>query len=152
MRAWPKIHPILGSSLIMLLLAGGVALSLRLGWLPGAAISFEMNLGAVNNRGGTLVLPLRLVLNNPSGRVQSLKPQNACKVFRWLVLDQTSAFVQSAPPADCDRVMIDRALRPWEEIEEDINIKLDAKRFKAGRSYYLIVRFWGLSQTQEFSY
>ncbi len=152
MRNLPKLHPMLGSTLVMVLLAGGLALALRFGWLPGGAISFEMELGAIENRGSELALPLRLALDNPSGRAQRLKPQDVCKIFRWFIIDEASAFIQSAPKQSCEGVMIERALRPWEEAEEKIILRLKARRFQRGQSYYLIVRFWGIEQRQKFTY
>ncbi len=142
----------LGSTIVMVLLVGGLALAVQFGWIAGAAISLKMTLGPIEQSGSKLTLPLRLTLNNPSGRTQSLKPQNVCKIFRWFVLDETSAFVQSSTQGDCDNILIERALRPWEEIDEDFKIKLEAKRFKPGQSYYLITRFWGLEQQQKFNY
>ncbi len=139
-----KLPPIFGSSLVILALVTGVVLAVQFGWVAGADIYVEIKLDAPQTSQTKIKLPVRLTLKNPSGRVQYLEPQSVCRTFRWFVLDERAGFVQSAPPnKNCIEGSINRGLKAWEEAEEDFILELDRKRYKQGKPYFLILKFWG---------
>ena len=148
-----KIHPIWYSSLALLVLIAGFALAMWRGWFPGGAIYLEVEVQAPQERGEKIILPLKLILRNPSGRVRPLRPQNVCEIFRWFILDGQSAFVQAfEKDAACVAARIDRALSPWEDSEEMVRIELDRARFKPKNRYFLILSFWGLEAHASFTF
>lgn len=148
----PKIHPIFASSLLTLTLIVGVVLALRFGLVPGWDVYLEAHAKPPITSNNKVNLQIRLVLKNPSGKVQYLAQQNTCKVFRWFVLDKNSAFVQSKPKrSSCVAAQIQRGLKPWEEIEEVFDVVLERKRFKQNEDYFLVVEFWGLRQILPFT-
>lgn len=147
----PKIPPIFASSLLILIIIIGVVLAVRFGNVPGWDIYLEAHAAPPLISGNKINLRVRLVLKNPSGRVQYLAPQNTCRVLRWFVLDNGSAFVQSKPKRPtCLPAQIQRGLQPWEEVEEVFIMILERRRFKPNESYFLIIEFWGLRQSVAF--
>jgi len=146
------MHSILTTSLVMFALVLGIVLSIWQGWLPGGAIYLEVKMEPATIKQQTIFVPVRLILHNPSGQTQYFKPQNVCKIFRWFILDQKSAFVQALETdPDCDPATINRALKPWASIEETHILQLDAKRFQRNQTYLLALRFWGLDQQVSFT-
>jgi hypothetical protein len=147
----PKLHPMFASSLIMVTLVVGVVLAVQWGWIPGGDIYLEMKVEKSQLQGSKIKLPMTLTLKNPSGRVQYLPPQSTCRIFRWFILDERTAFVQSwGKDQGCLEGTINRGLKPWQEIEEEFTLTLNAKRFKSGKNYYIFVSFWGLQKQELF--
>lgn len=98
-----------------------------------------------------VTVPVTLTLANVSDRAVTLQASNTCEIHIWKVTDSKGVVVTDhgicmmiyQPQSD--------TLAPGERQTADASISLHAADYRAGETYTLDYRFWGVSAEAEFA-
>ena len=141
----------LRSTLMMILLALGLALAFRFGWIEGEPLRLDAQIKHIERQNQFLMVELELVLSNPSSQKAFLPEQSECSTLAWLILDEKGFFVQAKRKnPSCDKKKVKRLLEPWQEVKDHIILRLSAKRYDSNAPYFLTLRYWGLKDSLSF--
>lgn len=104
-------------------------------WIAGAPVKLDVEVQIVNN----------------SDEGLPLEVSSQCEIFRWIVLDAESEFVQSQSGGEaCVEVPVSGFLDPKHSLTGAYTLELDPARVKPGE-YRLLARYWGHEIRQPFT-
>lgn len=96
-----------------------------------------------------LDVEMKIVNNSDDGL--PLEAASQCEIFRWIVLDAESEFVQSQGEGDaCVDLPVSGFLDPKHSLTGAYALELDPKRVRPG-DYRLLARYWGYEVRQSFT-
>ncbi|GEM_PF-1154850 len=104
-------------------------------WVAGAPVKLDVEVKIANN----------------SNEGLALEVASQCDIFRWIVLDAESEFVQSQAGGDaCIDLPVSGFLDPKHSLTGAYALELDPKRVTPG-DYRLLVRYWGYEVRRSFT-
>ncbi|MEX2248076.1 MAG: hypothetical protein WD671_00465, partial [Parvibaculum sp.] len=96
-------------------------------------------------------LDVEMKIANNSKEGLPLEAASQCEIFRWIVLDAESEFVQSQTGGEpCVELPVSGFLDPKHSLTGAYTLELDPTRVKPGE-YRLLARYWGYEVRQPFT-
>lgn len=90
-----------------------------------------------------IILTVDARITNNSDDAITLTAPTPCDIFRWSVLDSTSALVQAQPEQICVQMIMTAELAGNHHHDESFTIELDPTLVHTGGDYQLLVDYWG---------